>query len=234
MTINATSGALQCAQDKKIVMIAVGFSATDNLAQGLSAQGARVSLVTDAAHASTSNALCRSDNGEGARREAERLCETGARAAAVALDLGEEASIRAMIDFTLSTFGGLDVLFNNAAATHLSRFKDSAVEQMDTQVWDDTLRINLRGCMLANRMAIEPMRQRRAGSIINTSSAAAQAGALGYSAYAVSKGRDRSLDPLYRDPARQRGNSRQCHFTRPDRAPRDRAGLRRPRWTNDA
>lgn len=141
-------------------------------------------------------------NGEGARREADSLCAAGARAVAVTVDLGDETSIRAMIDFTLKTFGGLDVLFNNAAATHLSQFKDSPVEQMDTQVWDDTLRINLRGCMLASRMAIAPMRQGGGGSIINTSSGSAQAGALGYSAYAVSKA---GIEALTRYIATQHG-----------------------------
>ncbi|MHC8320430.1 SDR family oxidoreductase [Pseudomonas sp. GB2N2] len=61
MTINAASRALQYAKDRKIVVIAVGFSAADSLVQGLIAQGARVSLATDAAHAATANALCHSD-----------------------------------------------------------------------------------------------------------------------------------------------------------------------------
>jgi len=141
-------------------------------------------------------------NGEAAQRETQGLVEAGLDAVSVALDLGDEASIRAMIEFTLKTFGGLDVLFNNAAATHLSRFKDSVVEHMDTQVWDDTMRINLRGCMLASRMAIEPMRRRGGGSIINTSSGSAQAGALGYSAYAVSKA---GIEALTRYVATQHG-----------------------------
>jgi NAD(P)-dependent dehydrogenase (short-subunit alcohol dehydrogenase family) len=56
--------------------------------------------------------------------------------------------------------------------------------------------------MLASRMAIEPMRQRGAGSIINTSSGSAQAGALGYSAYAVSKA---GIEALTRYIATQHG-----------------------------
>lgn len=61
MTVNPISGALQCAKDKKIVVIAMGFGVVDSLVQGLIAQGASVSLVTDAVQASTLNAVCESE-----------------------------------------------------------------------------------------------------------------------------------------------------------------------------
>ncbi|MFL6877665.1 hypothetical protein ACJ6YJ_22755 [Pseudomonas marginalis] len=61
MTVNAISVTLQCAKDKKIIVIAMGFGAADSLVQGLITQGASVSLVTDAVHASTVNALCESE-----------------------------------------------------------------------------------------------------------------------------------------------------------------------------
>lgn len=61
MTVNPMSGALQCAKDKKIVVIAMGLGAADSLVEGLIAQGASVSLVTDAVHADTLNAVCESE-----------------------------------------------------------------------------------------------------------------------------------------------------------------------------
>ena len=141
-------------------------------------------------------------NEEAAVLQAALLRDEGLEAAAVHVDLGDEASIRAMIDFTLSSFSGLDVLFNNAAATHLSSRHDAPIEVMTTQVWDDTMRINLRGTMLATQYAIGPMLRRGGGSIINTSSGSAQAGALGYSAYAVSKA---GIENLTRYVAAQHG-----------------------------
>ena len=92
-----------------------------------------------------------------------------------------------MIEFTVQRFGGLDVLHNNAADTHLSRTRDAPVEQMDVEVWDAIMRINLRGTMLGCKYAIPHLRARGGGSIINTASGAAHAGMLSQSAYGTSK-----------------------------------------------
>ncbi|MGP3791589.1 SDR family NAD(P)-dependent oxidoreductase [Pseudomonas sp. B392_1p] len=141
-------------------------------------------------------------NQAGAEQQAAAMRGEGLEVSAVPVDLGDEAAIRNMIEHALSTFGGLDILFNNAAATHISSRYDSPVQAMDVQVWDDTMRINLRGTMLAIQHAIEPMLRRGGGSIINTSSGSAQAGALGYSAYAVSKA---GIENLTRYVAAQHG-----------------------------
>lgn len=137
-----------------------------------------------------------------AQQQAELLCQEGLSAAAVAVDLGDEAMIAQMVAFTVQTFGGLDVLFNNAAATHISTRLDSPIAQMESQVWDDTMRINLRGTMLASKYALEVMLARGGGSIINTSSGSAQSGALSYSAYGVSKA---AIENLTRYVATQHG-----------------------------
>ena len=137
-----------------------------------------------------------------AQEQAATLRGVGLQAAALAVDLGDETSIRTLVEQTVLLFGGLDVLFNNAAATHISSRLDAPVADMDTQVWDDTLRINLRGTMLASKYALAAMLPRGGGSIINTSSGSAQAGALGYSAYAVSKA---GIENLTRYVAAQHG-----------------------------
>ena len=141
-------------------------------------------------------------NHEGAIDQADALYRSGLLASSVRVDLGDESSIRSMIERTVATFGGLDILFNNAAATHLSSQLDSPVLDMDVQVWDDTMRINLRGTLLAIKYALAPMLQNGGGSIINTSSGSAQAGAMAYSAYAVSKA---GIENLTRYVATQHG-----------------------------
>lgn len=141
-------------------------------------------------------------NDEAAETQADAMRRDALDVLAVHVDLGDEQSIRAMIRTAVSAFGGLDVLFNNAAATHLSSRLDAPVRTMDVQVWDDTMRINLRGTMLATQHAIEPMLLRGGGSIINASSGSAQAGALGYSAYATSKA---GIENLTRYVAAQHG-----------------------------
>src|ERR1700728_2713082 len=82
---------------------------------------------------------------QGAERQAQSIVAQGGNAAAVVVDLADEESIRAMMDFAVARFGGLDVLDNNAADTRLSSTKDSGVENMDVAVWDSLMRTNLRG-----------------------------------------------------------------------------------------
>jgi NAD(P)-dependent dehydrogenase (short-subunit alcohol dehydrogenase family) len=127
-----------------------------------------------------------------AQHEADAITTVGGRAIAIAVDLGDEASVIAMVDAAVERLGGLDILHNNAADTRLSGTRDMPVERVDTQVWDAILRVNLRGTMIASRAAIPHLR-RRGGAIVNTSSGAALAGGLSHSAYSASKAALHSL-----------------------------------------
>jgi NAD(P)-dependent dehydrogenase (short-subunit alcohol dehydrogenase family) len=71
-------------------------------------------------------------NREGAERHAEELKRAGGNAAPVAVDLGDEQSVRAMIEFAVARFGGLDILHNNAADTRHSSTRDTSVEHTAT------------------------------------------------------------------------------------------------------
>lgn len=127
-----------------------------------------------------------------AQRTVALIEKEGGRAIALRVDMGDEASVIAMVDAAAQALGGLDILHNNAADTRLSGTRDMPVEKVDTGVWDDILRINLRGTMIASRAAI-PYLRTRGGAIINTSSNAALAGALSHSAYSASKAAINSL-----------------------------------------
>jgi NAD(P)-dependent dehydrogenase (short-subunit alcohol dehydrogenase family) len=126
-------------------------------------------------------------NLDAAESQATRIRAGGGEARALKVDLGDPESILALIANTVAAYGGLDVLHNNAAATQLSATRDTAVEQLDVEVWDALMRINLRGAMLATKFAIPEMRKRGKGSIINTSSGSSLSGASSYTSYAVSK-----------------------------------------------
>src|SRR5260370_31001473 len=105
-------------------------------------------------------------NLDGAREQATRIASEGARNAAVVVDLGDPASIEAMIHFTVERFGGLDILDNNAADTRLSATRDVGVEHTEVEVWDSLMRTNLRCTMLACKYPIPPMRAPGGGGII--------------------------------------------------------------------
>jgi NAD(P)-dependent dehydrogenase (short-subunit alcohol dehydrogenase family) len=122
-----------------------------------------------------------------ASQQANAARSAGYQADAIEVDIGDEASIRRMIEFTVERYGGLDILHNNAADTLLSRYKDAPLETLDIAVWDELMRINLRGTMLGCKLAIPQMRKRGGGSIINTASGAGHSGMLSNTAYGVSK-----------------------------------------------
>jgi NAD(P)-dependent dehydrogenase (short-subunit alcohol dehydrogenase family) len=158
----------------------------------------KVAVVTGAASgigAATAEVLAREGakvvvadlNADGARSHAERISADGHEAVGIAFDLGDPASIEELIGSVVSRFGRIDVLHNNAAATHLAATRDSPILQADPEVWDDTLRINVRGTALMIKAVVPHMIERGGGSIINTSSGAGAAGDLSHTAYGASK-----------------------------------------------
>jgi NAD(P)-dependent dehydrogenase (short-subunit alcohol dehydrogenase family) len=108
-------------------------------------------------------------------------------ALAVELDLEHQSSIKALIAAVNSHFGRLDVLVNNAAllGPEIAQ-RDGNVEQMDTDLWDRTYRINVRGTMIACREALPQLRA-TGGNIVNTVSNLALQGHLIQAAYSSSK-----------------------------------------------
>jgi NAD(P)-dependent dehydrogenase (short-subunit alcohol dehydrogenase family) len=126
-------------------------------------------------------------NADGAKRVADQIIAAGGTALAAEVDLGDVASVRGLITLTVGTYGGLDILHNNAAATHLAAQRDLAVAEADPDVWDETMRVNLRGTMVAIQEALPHMIARGGGSIINTSSGSGLTGDLRNPAYGSSK-----------------------------------------------
>ena len=125
----------------------------------------------------------------GGQAVAESIRAEGGEALAVGVDVGEEAEVVAMVESAVDAYGGLHVLHNNAAITapsHQSR--DANLLELDVEVWDETMRIDLRGPMLGCKHAIPRMIESGGGSIINTTSNSALAGDLTLNAYAAAKG----------------------------------------------
>jgi NAD(P)-dependent dehydrogenase (short-subunit alcohol dehydrogenase family) len=139
----------------------------------------------------------------GAKQVAEAISVAGGEATAVQADLGEVDSVRAMVEAAVSAYGGLDILHNNAAATRLAATQDLPVSAADPAVWDETMRVNLRGAMVAIQAAVPHMIARGGGSVINTASGAGLTGDLRNPAYGASKA---ALVSLTRYVATEFGN----------------------------
>ena len=118
---------------------------------------------------------------------AEALAAQLPGAVALELDLEHQSSIKALIGTVNSQYGRLDVLVNNAAllGPDIAQ-RDGNVEQMDTDLWDRTYRVNVRGTMIACREAL-PLLRATGGNIVNTVSNLALQGHLIQAAYSSSK-----------------------------------------------
>jgi NAD(P)-dependent dehydrogenase (short-subunit alcohol dehydrogenase family) len=116
----------------------------------------------------------------------------GGEAAAFKTDITVESDVKAMVEFAVRKYGGVDVLHNNVAAIGAidnSVGFDYAADilNIDMSVYDRTMAVNLRGFILTMRYVVPEMLKRGGGSIINTSSIASiSAGTRGH-AYAISK-----------------------------------------------
>lgn len=127
-------------------------------------------------------------NHDGASEVVTELTENGHEAIAVRMDLSDEGQIKDMFSSTMSTFGRLDVIDNNAAwlSPEVAR-SDGNIETMDTSFWDATFTANTRGTMICCREALKIMTPKRAGVIINTASNLALQGNVIQAAYSASK-----------------------------------------------
>jgi NAD(P)-dependent dehydrogenase (short-subunit alcohol dehydrogenase family) len=111
---------------------------------------------------------------------------TGGVARVQVVDVADADAVAAMVGDTVQTFGGLDILHNNAAALDQNR-ADQDVVTMDLATWERVMAVNLTGPMLGCRFAIPYMLERGGGSIVNTASAAAFYGSHSLAAYGTSK-----------------------------------------------
>jgi 3-oxoacyl-[acyl-carrier protein] reductase len=99
------------------------------------------------------------------------------------VDVGDETSLRAMLDGTVEREGAIDILVNNAARTVVRPFWE-----IGAQEWDAVMAVNLRSVFLGCRIAGEHMRERGSGRIVNLASLAGQQGGVaGGAHYAASK-----------------------------------------------
>src|SRR5688572_22741069 len=108
---------------------------------------------------------------------------TGAQALAVAADLSQLDDIRAMVEQTLSTFGRIDVLFNNAGFGRLDWLEKLDPEKdIEAQV-----RVNVLGVLQTTRLVLPHLQAQKGGHIINMASVAGLVGTPTYSIYAACK-----------------------------------------------
>jgi NAD(P)-dependent dehydrogenase (short-subunit alcohol dehydrogenase family) len=139
-------------------------------AQGFAREGARVMI-----------AARRRAEGE---RAVASIRSTGGEAAFVETDVTDSTSVRAMVQTCVSTFGRLDVAYNNAGITGAV---NTDIAEADEAVFEQVMAINVRGVWLSMKYQIPAILAAGGGAIVNCSSYAGLRGGPRSSAYYASK-----------------------------------------------
>ena len=84
-------------------------------------------------------------NDDGGKETVKEILEMGYSAAFVHADVSRSEDCQKMIEFAESTYGQLDILFNNAG---IMDSRDDNAEVTDEDTWDLTMNINAKGVFL--------------------------------------------------------------------------------------
>jgi NAD(P)-dependent dehydrogenase (short-subunit alcohol dehydrogenase family) len=129
------------------------------------------------------------------RTAGEALCATSRKLAGeiafIQADVSRADAARSVVEKTVATFGGVDVLFNNVGIQPPESYRPA--EHLDEAVWDRIMEVNAKSCFLLSKYAIPEMIKRGGGVIINNASTQGLQSQKLVPAYAASKGAVLSL-----------------------------------------
>jgi len=154
--------------------------------------GAGIGKATSLLFASEKAKVVVVDINEGAGKSVvDEIIRNGGKAVFVKADVSNAADCQNMIAQAEKSFGSLHILFNNAGISHAN---DNGAVDTEEDVWDLTMKINVKGVYLGCKYGIPALRRAGGGSIINTASFVAILGAATPQlAYTASKGAVLSL-----------------------------------------
>jgi short-subunit dehydrogenase len=153
---------------KRVVITGASAGIGESAARLFAAEGARVVLVARRV--------------EPLRALADELIGDGCEAVVISADVGDADACRDMIATAAETFGGIDVLVNNAGAHFRGDFESRTAEQFATMV-----DVNLKGPIVLSRHAVEIMRRQGRGTIVHVASIAGRVPLPGAAVYSATK-----------------------------------------------
>ena len=120
---------------------------------------------------------------ESAKRVNEEIIKSGGTAVFVQGDVAYEETCENIVNTTISKFGQIDILFNNAGIVlTIDTVHDNTIEQ-----WDRVMQVNVRSIFMLSKFAI-PFLIKTKGTIVNNSSVLALKGVKNRAVYSASKG----------------------------------------------
>ena len=112
-----------------------------------------------------------------------KIRDHGGQATLAVADISQEDGARSISDAAVQSFGGIDILINNAAD-----FTQKNVEQAEVADWQKVLGVNVIGTALVSKYAIPHMRARGGGAIVNMASMSGIIAQPDFATYNASKG----------------------------------------------
>jgi sepiapterin reductase len=110
------------------------------------------------------------------------LTQKGLKVEILAADIGEEGSAQAIAAATLSTYGRIDCLVNNAGVGRFGNFQDLKVEDLEY-----VFKVNLTGTFLLTQAVFKQMEKQKSGHIVFVTSVAAKKAFEQSAIYCMSK-----------------------------------------------
>jgi NAD(P)-dependent dehydrogenase (short-subunit alcohol dehydrogenase family) len=113
----------------------------------------------------------------------EQITAEGGRASAIAADVSKEADIKRLVDYTVQTYGRLDIAFNNAGTEGVF----APLLEQNAETYDMVFELNVRGVLNSMKYEAEVMLKQGSGSIVNNASMGGLIGFENASVYIASK-----------------------------------------------
>jgi short-subunit dehydrogenase len=154
--------------NKTVVIVGASAGIGAEVARRFAAQGAR--LVLAARGAEKLNAF------------AESLKARGTQVLAIPMDLGSDADCRQLLETTVATVGGFDVLICNAALHHRGPVEMNEADDLARMV-----DVNLRAPIFLTRLALPHLRSRGGGTVVQVASLAGCIPTPGSATYSATK-----------------------------------------------
>ena len=161
-------------QDKVAIVTGGASGIGAATARGLSREGAKV-VVADW-------------NSENLEKMKAEMKKEGRPFLGLNIDVSSEKDVQKMVSQTVSHFGGIDFLVNNAGISPKQKGRKQNLWEVSIEEWDRVMAVNIRGVFLCCRFSVPRMIERGGGAIVSLSSQAAKAGSvITGSHYVISK-----------------------------------------------